>query len=223
MTTLVGWLVARLAAAVGDLPAPEAPPDEVRRIADEVLADPAYRWATPGMAVRARDWVVEQLAGLLARILSSAGGGPLGWAVVAVMVVVATVAAVHLVRSLRPDAGDPHGGSGLGGPRRPATDWLADASASEAAGDWRAGLRCRYRALVAALAARGLVREVPGRTAGEYRAAVARAAPAAASDFDGATSLFELAWYGHADVGVDEVRRFEDLAARVLAVPGGRR
>jgi hypothetical protein len=51
------------------------------------------------------------------------------------------------------------------------------------------------------LAARGLVEEVPGRTAGEYRREVGRAVPAAAADFAGATELFEVAWYGRSDTG----------------------
>src|SRR4029450_4451834 len=60
----------------------------------------------------------------------------------------------------------------------------------------RAALRSRYRALAPDLASRGLVEEVPGRTAGEYRRQVGRALPEAATDFAGATELFEVAWYG---------------------------
>ena len=56
-----------------------------------------------------------------------------------------------------------HGGA------RTAAQWRAEAAAHDAAGRWREALRCRYRALVAELAGRGLVEEIPGRTSGEYR------------------------------------------------------
>ncbi|HJU00766.1 MAG TPA: DUF4129 domain-containing protein, partial [Actinomycetes bacterium] len=74
----------------------------------------------------------------------------------------------------------------------------------------------RYRALVADLAARGLVEEVPGRTAGEYRREIGRAAPAASADFAGATELFEVAWYGRADTGPQQAAHLRDLSAQVL-------
>jgi hypothetical protein len=77
-------------------------------------------------------------------------------------------------------------------------------------------VRCRYRALVAELAARGLVDEVPGRTAGEYRGEVRRNLPDAAADFAGATELFELAWYGRGETGAQQASRLRELSGRVL-------
>jgi len=127
------------------------------------------------------------------------------------------VVAVRYTRALR----DGPGPAEVAPPRlRPAVDWRADAAANEAAGHWRAALRCRYRALVADLAARGLVEEVPGRTAGEYRREVGVNAPAAAGDFDGATALFEAAWYGNRPTGPDEAQRFRALEGRVLTGAG---
>jgi hypothetical protein len=102
-------------------------------------------------------------------------------------------------------------------PRRPAAEWRAEAEAHETAGRWRPALRCRYRALVADLASRGLVEEVPGRTTGEYRRQVDAAVPDVAPAFDGATLLFEGAWYGGRDTGADDAARFRALEARVLA------
>src|SRR5919197_1551513 len=69
---------------------------------------------------------------------------------------------------------------------------------------------------VAALVGRGLVEEVPGRTAGEYRGEVRRNAPGAAEAFSGATDPFERAWYGRAPTGADDASHFRDLAGRVL-------
>ncbi len=105
--------------------------------------------------------------------------------------------------------------------RRGAAEWRADAEAAERAGQWRQALRCRYRALVAELADRGLVEEVAGRTAGEYRVELATSAPSAAPSFAGATELFERAWYSGWPTGEAEAARFRGLADEVLA--GGRR
>jgi hypothetical protein len=78
-------------------------------------------------------------------------------------------------------------------------------------------LRCRYRALVADLAGRGLVDEVPGRTTGEYRAEVGENVPRVAPEFAGATELFEAAWYGNRPTGEEESQRFRRLADQVMA------
>jgi len=106
------------------------------------------------------------------------------------------------------------------GPTRSAAEWRAEAAAHEAAGRWRDALRCRYRALVAELAGRGLVEEIPGHTSGEYRQDVKVVFPAASVAFDGATDLFEQAWYGDRPTGRDEQAAFDDLARRVL-IPAG--
>jgi hypothetical protein len=199
---------------------PEVDPDDVRRLADEVLADPAFDRPAPGLLVSARDWALDRLGDAVGELLDAAGGGPLGWIVVAAFSVAAVGLAVRFGVGLQRD---PTAVVVPAGPRRAATDWEADAARLEAAGEWRGALRCRYRALVAALAARGLVDEVPGRTAGEYRAAVASAVPEVAAPFAGATALFEDAWYGHRGVGPVDARRLADLSARVLAGAGGPR
>ncbi|MBV9410730.1 MAG: DUF4129 domain-containing protein, partial [Acidimicrobiia bacterium] len=95
-------------------------------------------------------------------------------------------------------------------------DWRAEAEAHERAGEWRQAVRCRYRALVADLAGRGILNEVPGRTAGEYRRELGDALPAASPQFAGATELFEGAWYGHRPTGEADAAHFRDLADRVL-------
>ena len=142
-------------------------------------------------------------------------GGAVGWGIVALLVAIGVVLAVRFSRGVRSDpvlAAMPSSGA-----RRPATDWRSDAAAYEAAGQWRAALRCWWRALVAELAGRGVVEEAPGRTAGEYRRQVATAAPAAAVDFDAATVLFEDAWYGDRPADADQAERLRALSARVLA------
>jgi hypothetical protein len=69
---------------------------------------------------------------------------------------------------------------------------------------------------VADLASRGLVEEVPGRTAGEYRNEVWRNLPDAAAEFAGATELFEVAWYGRQETGAAQASHLRDLSGRIL-------
>jgi hypothetical protein len=87
----------------------------------------------------------------------------------------------------------------------------------ESTGDWKGGLRCRYRELVGELVARDVLRDVPGRTAGEYRTELREHAPEVAAPFSGACDLFERAWYGDLPTGRDESEHFRELADRVLA------
>lgn len=200
------------------LPVPEASRDGVREAIDAILARPEFAPEPRSLVERAWDWVLEQLGDLLGALFDAGAGSALGWVVVAVLSLVAVTLAVRFSRRLR---GDPVlAEAGGGSPRRSVIDWRADAAAHEAAGDWRAALRCRWRALVADLAGRGLVEEVPGRTAGEYRRQVAVALPAAASDFDAATALFEAAWYGDRPADADQAERLRSLSERVLAGAG---
>lgn len=206
-------------AAASRLPPPVHTPAEARRAAREVLSRPEFREPAKPWLARIRDWFFEQLGRLLTRILEGAPGSLVGWVVLAAVVAGLVGLVVWFVRGVQRD---PERAAAVAlRPRRSAIDWRAEAEAREAAGDWRAALRCRYRALVADLAARGIVDEVPGRTAGEYRLEVAANAPGAARPFAGATELFELAWYGNWPTGPDEAGRFSSLEARVLAeVPG---
>lgn len=201
------------------LPEPQGGADRVREVIDAILARPEFAPEPRSWLERGRDLVVERLGELFQALFSASGGGIVGWVIVALLTLVAVVLALRFTRGLRADptlAPDTIGGLAL----RPATDWRADAAAHEAAGEWRAGLRCRWRALVADLAGRGLVEEVPGRTAGEYRRQVAAALPAAAPDFDAATALFEAAWYGEHPADADQAERLRNLSERVLAGSG---
>ena len=194
-------------------------PDEIRRAAREIVSRPEFRRPPRSPVQIVLDWIGRQLE----KIFGWAPGGGhatdiLGFLVAAAAVAAIVVLLVRFARGVQRDPGtdvafDPDLG-------RPATDWQAEAAAHEAAGEWREALRCRYRAMVADLAARGLVDEVPGRTAGEYRTAVTRSAPAAAPDFSGATELFERAWYGGKPTGPDDSARFRELSHRVLVGAG---
>jgi len=219
--TLVS-VVAVAARAVADLEPPQRDPDEVGRLADDVLARSEFQPREPSLVDRALEWLGERLADLFSRIFGVGGGGSNAVGI-ALMVVAIGAAAVLLARNLR----------GVPRRRRPDDDdepWLAvdevrdapgwdeAAAAAEAAGDWRQGLRCRFGALTTRLGERGLLPPEPGRTTGEHRADVRRTLPAAGDDFAVAAELFDRAWYGGLPTGPDEAARFAAAAAAVLAV-----
>ncbi|HEY6708869.1 MAG TPA: DUF4129 domain-containing protein [Actinomycetota bacterium] len=198
----------------GELRVPDRDPDQVREVVREVLARPEFRPAERSLVERAYDWVLEMVGRLLGAIAGSGAGGIVGLVLLALVLAGVGVLVARFSRGLTPSA--EVAAAVPAGRRRSAADWRADADAQERAGAWREAVRSRYRALVADLAARGLVEEVPGRTAGEYRRQVGRAVPAAAADFAGATELFEVAWYGRADTGAREAAHLRDLSDRVL-------
>jgi hypothetical protein len=202
-------------AAAAELPQPQWAPDEARDAIREVLSRREFLAQRPPLATRLLGSIIDWLIDLLSLLTGSGGGSVLGLVVLGLIL---AGLAVLITRFARGVTVDPERAAALPvAPRRSATDWQAEAARREAEGDWRGGLRCRYRALVAMLGARGLVDEVPGTTAGEYRAQVGRNVPVVAGDFAGATELFELAWYGNRPTGPDQARMFGELADRVTA------
>jgi hypothetical protein len=163
---------------------------------------------------RFRTWVGHELGRLIENALGFGPHGLLG-ALLALLLVGGLV--FIIVRSLLATGSNPvREGFVVGGPRRPPEDWLAEAGRREAEGDWRGALRCRYRALVAELARRGLVEEIPGTTTGEYRRAVSSNLPTGGDAFGAATELFELAWYGQEPTNAETAAGFRGLSDRVL-------
>ena len=196
------------------LPVPQRDPEEVRRVVRAVLARPEYQVHRPSGFNRVVEWLLDLLANVLAGLTGNGGGSLVG--LVLFTLILAGIGLL-LVRFARGFSRDPELAAAVpAGKLRPPADWVAEAERREAQGDWRGGLRCRYRALVAGLGARGLVDEVPGTTAGEYRLQVAGNAPAVGPEFAGATELFELAWYGNRPTGPPESARFKHLADRVM-------
>jgi hypothetical protein len=198
----------------GELRVPVRDPEQVREAVREVLSRPEFRPPDRPLLDRLFDWVLELIGRLLAALGGSGAGGIIGLILLALVLVGVGVLAARFSRGLTPS---PEVAAAVpGGVRRSAAEWRAQAEAHERAGAWREAVRSRYRALVADLASSGLVEEVPGRTAGEYRRQVGRGLPDAAADFAGATELFEVAWYGRADTGSQEAARLRELSDRVL-------
>jgi hypothetical protein len=214
----VAGLALGLAQGRGELRVPDRDPQQVREVVHEVLSRPEFRPPPRSLTERVLDWVLEVIGRLLAALGGSGAGGIVGLVLLALVLVGVGVLAARFSRGLTPS---PEVAAAVpGGGWRSAAEWRAEAEAQERAGAWREAVRSRYRALVADLASRGLVEEVPGRTAGEYRRELGRALPDAATDFAGATELFEVAWYGRSRPGAGETARLRDLSDRVLRRAG---
>ncbi len=208
--------------ALAELPVPEHDSAQAREAADQILSSSRYQWEEPSsnpLESLAR-WIADRLDDVLPEDLP-AGGGTLptwvGWAVLGIIVVVVLLVVWRARAGFRRnprvdeaaevviDEGEEH------------RDWADEALAFEEAGRWRDGLRCRYRELVSTLAARDVIPDLVGRTAGEFVADVRRNRPAAARPFRAATDLFEAAWYGGRSGGPAERDAFVEWAAEVTA------
>jgi hypothetical protein len=211
---IVGLSASAAAAGPGDMPSPREGPEDARGRAADILARPEFRPEPRSVVER----VLDKLGELLGRIVGDVGGGNpgLAWAAVAAVALLLAAVLWRAVRALQVDVGSASGVS-VDGRRRPPADWRAEADGHAAAGRWRDALRCSWRAVVADLAALGLVEEVPGRTTGEYQARVARTVPSGAEHFSRATRLFEDAWYATVEVGQEEAAQVRALGDRVLA------
>lgn len=213
------------AGRLADLPVPGHDPAQAREAADRILGEGRYQW-DDGEDARSplegvAEWVADRLEQVLPDDLPGMSGGSLptevGYVVLALLVGLVLFLVWRARRSLTPRRRERAGADVVidaGGEDR---DWLAEALAHEDAGDWRSGLRCRYRALVSELAAADLIPDLVGRTAGEFVSDVRRTRPAAGRSFRAATDVFEAAWYGGRAGGPAERDEFEARAAEVRA------
>lgn len=190
--------------------------DEVRQLADEILARPEFVQPEPSLLERVRSWFEDLVGRVLEAAFSGGAGSLLGWVVLLGAVAAIIWFATRLGRTVQVDR---RVGVRLEGVhRRTPAEWRAEAEDHEAAGDWKLALRCRYRALVGDLIADRLLEDVAGRTTGEYRRDLAVRAPDRSPAFAEATELFELAWYADRATGPDENQRFQALAVATTGV-----
>ena len=186
-----------------------------------MLARPEFRENAPGLLSQFASLLREWLGRFLEAIVGAGRGQVVGTVVTVAFMVVVVVLVARLASRVRGDAARDVAVPGATG--RAPREWLAEAEAHERAGRWREAVRCRYRLLVARLAARGLVDEVPGRTSGEYLREAADNLPAARDDLRLATTAFDLAWYGDRTPDAGEVRRVAEAVDRVEGVAAGAR
>ncbi len=199
------------------LPPPTVDPEHVRRAVAEVLSRPEYAPLQPSFFEQVQRWVLEQLGRALEGF-GGMGGRPFAWAVILAMLAVFGAVGVWLLKSLQPDRplAKPLTGAIGWGP----DDWAADAEEHERAGRWREALRSRYRELIAQLAAAGLVEETPGRTTGEYLAAIGASVPPARGPATSLTETFEAVWYGNEPAEQARVARLRADASGVRRAAG---
>jgi uncharacterized protein DUF4129 len=208
-----------------DPPDPQHNPADVRELADEILSRPEYREPSKSLFERIQDAISNFMSDFFSALGFGGGGGGsvLAWLVLVALLAIVGVLVAWGVKAWSPgrrvrikDGEDPLVFDAEEG--KPSRSWLREAEEHEAAGRWRHGLLCRYRALVTALVEDELIPATPGRTAGEYvrdvRERVEDEAVVAA--FTAATDLFETAWYGGVETGPAERDEFVRLAGRVL-------
>lgn len=200
-----------------DLPPSVHRPDEVRGIADRILAASRYDRPPKSIPDRIVEWFSGQLSRVIGSLVAGGAGTLVAWAFVLIVLALVVYLVVRFGRfSGLARAAVPTSRVMVELTETPA-EWRRQAEALEAAGRWNEGLRCRHRALIADLVRRGTLSDQPGRTAGEYVTEVSLRMPEASPALAAATELFEAAWYGGAVSGPDEAARFRALDARVLA------
>lgn len=195
---------------------PVAEAEDIRDSADDILARPEYQPEQPSLLERAWNWINEQFAEVLGSIFGTGGSYLVGWVLLAVL---AGVLGWFLVRvmprnRLRRKVDDPSVETDV---RTTAgrEDWLAQARAAEAAGNWREAVRARYRAMIAGLIDRQEVVDFEGATSGEYRRSF-EPGPPRSDSLDQATEAFEEIWYGGSPAAENDAGRLEELASQTL-------
>jgi len=206
-------------AAAEPLPTSQQDPATSRDKAQEILDRPEFRRAEPGLFDRFTAWLGEGFGRLLEGLFSGGVGSALSWGILALAVAAVAFFAARFGRTVQSDPGRPDVALRIEARRSP-VEWRREAEACEARGEWKNAMRCRYRSLITDLVSRRIVRDLPGRTAGEYRIDVTARLPEAAAEFAGASELFERAWYGDRPTGPDESARFRELADQVVARAG---
>jgi Domain of unknown function (DUF4129) len=210
-----------------ELPPPEHTPAEAREAADRILERPEYQWQDSRSLIdRIVDWLGEQFGRLASPLGVDSGGVPgwVGWLVLGLLVATVALLVYRARGGWRRErtADGPGQGRVIVAPGEEGIDWEAEAARCEAEGRWREALRARYRLLVGGLAARGVIGDLVGRTAGELVAEVRASRPEATRTFTAATDLFEEAWYGGAAVDPTDLDHFAGLADATLRAASGR-
>ena len=198
-----------------DLPLPETGPDEARERAQRVMAD--FTWGTSksdNWLAKAAESIAETIGSVLNTLFGSGIVTIVVWALIIAGIgwIVWTVVRNHRPRAKRVK---PTVRTVSIEASRPPEEWMGEADDFERRGEWKLGLRARYRAMVSELIAQGHLRDIPGRTTGEFRLELADPVPAARGAFGAATDLFDRAWYGNSPTGAPEAQAFAGHARDV--------
>lgn len=190
--------------------------DTARELARQELADPRYPRAT------FTDRVSEYINDLLSRIVSKAATVPGGWLtilVLAIVLIAAVIAAVHLTRRTMRTRDEDRllfDGAELG-----AVQHRAAAEDCAARGEWEAAIRHRLRALARSLEESGVLAPTPGRTATELAHDAAAAYPGLSGELYSAAMLFNDVSYGEQPGDPDGYRLIARLDDQLRTAPAG--
>lgn len=206
---------------MAELPEPTTSAEDIRQITESVLSRPEFAEARPSWWDRFVSDVIDAIARFVEVVGAGDRGSIIGAVVLLSVAVAAVVVTLRFTRTVRSDPSRRVAVEGDVG--KSALQWRREAQEHADAGRWREAVRCRYREVLAHLAAAGLVEEVAGRTSGEYLAVVSDTAPTARDAFSDVTRRFEVAWYGRGVTTDADADAFAAAADRVLADAGVRR
>lgn len=197
--------------------------DPARKLLERELSTADYN-RPESFVIKALNWFLERINGLIEIIPGGRGFSSLVLGLVIGLVIVAIFFAVRgRRRSGRLTARDT--GPVLAEVGLSADDYRARAAAAARAGDWDAVLLDSYRAIAAAGDERALLDELPGSTAHEIAVALQEPFPDRASDLLDAANAFDVVCYGHRHATqqqAERVRELDRVLARARPVRGAR-
>jgi Domain of unknown function (DUF4129) len=188
--------------------------DEAQRWARHELSDPVYAQHEPGWAERALLWLWRHLDDLR---LPGGPDGTSGLVVLLALVLLVVLVVWWRTGPMRGPATRARQQAVLQGVTRTAAEHRALADAAAAQGGWQDAVRERFRAVVRALEERGLVDELPGRTAQEVAADAGRALPMLQAQLHAAARVFDDVCYGSRTATSDHDAVMKTLDARVAS------
>ncbi|MGI9603616.1 MAG: DUF4129 domain-containing protein [Acidimicrobiales bacterium] len=215
---------------------PEHDPDDVDRLADDILGraefQPPERTWLRRQWDRFADWLRslfddgnEQIPEADIPTEAASGGGPgslVAYLLLAAVLVLAAWVIWRVVKHRPPRAvsdDDPDVTIDID-EHRSSSDWRSRAEALAADGQWKESVRAWLRWGVASLIDRDVLEDVPGRTTGEFRRSVADDHPDLQADFDRASLLFDEVWYADRPATAETVESMRrDIEAVVEQAP----
>lgn len=188
--------------------------DEARRWAWNELSDPIYSRHQPGWAERAVLWFWHTLQNLE---LPAGPGGTSGLLILVALVVLVVLVVWLRAGPLRGPAARAAGQPVLHGVVRTAAEHRALADEAARQGRWEVAVAERFRAVVRQLEQRGLIDELPGRTAHEVAEDVGAALPTLSPDLHEGARLFDDVRYGSRTATAEHDATLRALDARIAS------
>jgi hypothetical protein len=191
--------------------------DEAARWARDELSHAVYAQHEPGLAERALLWLWHTLQTLR---LPAGPGGTSGLVILVALVLLVVLVVWLRAGPLRGPAARATRQPVLAGAVRTAAEHRALADRAAAERRWHDAVQERFRAVVKTLEERGLIDQLPGRTAQEVAADGARALPALQPPLRAAARVFDDVCYGARTATADHdvvIRALDEQVAAARA------